>query len=127
MKKTFKLFEQGDHVWRVVARDPERPGHLIDTNEYVITQGDRSLLTDPGGQEVFPAVFSALSSEFDPRTIGHIFSSHQEPDVISSLALWIAFNPNIRCYASWLWSSFIPHFGQLPGLSCTTSGCMEQV
>src|SRR5262245_23333038 len=24
-------------------------------------------------------------------------------------------------------TSFIPHFGQLPGLSCTTSGCIGQV
>ncbi len=111
MKKTYKLFEQGDHAWRVVARDPERQAHLIDTNEYVVSKGDRALITDPGGQEVFPAVFSALSADFDPRTIGHIFSSHQDPDVISSLALWKAFNPDIRCYASWLWSSFIPHFG----------------
>lgn len=111
MKKTVTIFEAGDHAWRVVARDPERPNHLIDTNEYIVSAGAAAIITDPGGQEVFPAVFSALSAEFDPRRITHIFSSHQDPDVISSLALWLAFNPKIRCYASWLWGSFIPHFG----------------
>jgi flavorubredoxin len=111
MKKTFTIFQEGAHAWRVVARDPERPSHLIDTNEYVVSNGDVAFLTDPGGQEIFPAVFSALSADFDPRKITHIFSSHQDPDVISSLALWVAFNPKLRCYASWLWNSFIPHFG----------------
>jgi flavorubredoxin len=111
MKRIVTIFERGDHSWRVVARDPARQSHLIDTNEYVVASGDAAIMTDPGGQEIFPAVFSALSADFDPRKITHIFSSHQDPDVISSLALWLAFNPKLRCYASWLWGQFIPHFG----------------
>lgn len=111
MKKVVTIFESGDHVWKVVARDPDRATHLIDTNEYVVGSGEVALITDPGGQEIFPAVFSALNESFDPRKITHVFASHQDPDVISSLSLWLAFNPNLRCYASWLWTSFIPHFG----------------
>ncbi|MFM2418575.1 MAG: hypothetical protein RL385_3298 [Pseudomonadota bacterium] len=111
MKKVVTIFESGDHAWKAVARDPDRQGHLIDTNEYVIASDGDAILTDPGGQEIFPAVFCALNESFDPRRISHIFSSHQDPDVISSLALWLAFNPQLRCYASWLWSGFIPHFG----------------
>jgi flavorubredoxin len=61
--------------------------------------------------EIFPEVFSAINTEFDARNIQALFSSHQDPDVISSLALWLDFNPNLQCYLSWLWSSFIPHFG----------------
>lgn len=111
MKKATTIFSDKDHSWTVIARDPERPNHLIDTNEYLIACGDQAMLTDPGGQEVFPAVFSALSAASDPRKISAIFASHQDPDVISSLALWLSFKPNIKCYASWLWCSFIPHFG----------------
>ena len=111
MKKATLLSEGKGCTWTVVARDPDRPSHLIDTNEYLLTVGEESLLTDPGGQEIFPAVFSALSEASDPRNITHIFASHQDPDVISSLALWLAFKPSIKCYASWLWSTFIPHFG----------------
>lgn len=111
MKKAITIFEQGDHRWQVLARDPQRPSHLIDTNEYLISSGARQLLTDPGGQEVFPAVFSALSEVTDPRSVTHIFASHQDPDVISSLALWLTVNPELRCYTSWLWCTFIPHFG----------------
>jgi flavorubredoxin len=111
MKKAVTLSEKEGCTWTVIARDPERPSHLIDTNEYLLTAGDAALLTDPGGQEIFPAVFSALSAACDPRKLSHIFASHQDPDVISSLGLWLEFNPSLRCYTSWLWCTFIPHFG----------------
>jgi flavorubredoxin len=111
MKKATVIFQKDGHKWWVIARDPDKPGYVIDTNEYLVSDGGQGLLADPGGMEVFPAVFSAISAEFDPAMIGHLFSSHQDPDIISSLALWLGFNPNLRCYLSWLWCSFIPHFG----------------
>jgi flavorubredoxin len=111
MKTVQTIFEDGGHKWLAVVRDPERPGYLIDTNEYLVVADDDAILLDPGGSEVFPAVFSALSRQFDPRNITKLFASHQDPDVISSLSMWIEFNPEIKCYVSWLWSSFVPHFG----------------
>ncbi len=111
MKKLQVIYKEGDHQWAVVARDPEKPGFIIDTNEYLIASGDNYLLCDPGGMEVFPAVFSAVSAQFDARKISMLFASHQDPDIISSLSLWLNFNPDIKCYLSWLWSGFVPHFG----------------
>lgn len=111
MKKLTFIYEDGEHRWAAIARDPERPGYVIDTNEYLVIDGDEALLTDPGGMEIFPAVFSAISSGFDPERIRFLFASHQDPDIISSLALWLEFNPRIKCYLSWLWGSFVPHFG----------------
>lgn len=111
MKKATTIFESGQHKWMAVARDPERPGYLIDTNEYLVIHGENALLTDPGGSEIFPAVFSAVSEAFNPMHIRGLFASHQDPDIISSLSLWLDFNPALRCHVSWLWASFIPHFG----------------
>lgn len=111
MKKATTIFESGPHKWMAVARDPERPGYLIDTNEYLVIHGENALLTDPGGSEIFPAVFSAVSEAFNPMHIRGLFASHQDPDIISSLSLWLDFNPTLRCHLSWLWTSFIPHFG----------------
>ncbi len=111
MKTCKTIYAEGDHRWLVVARDPERPGYVIDTNEYVIVKGAEAVLCDPGGSEIFPAVFSAVSAELDPSTIKALFASHQDPDIVSSLSLWLEFNPGLRCYVSWLWGSFIPHFG----------------
>lgn len=111
MKTCSTIYQEGDHRWLVVARDPQKPNYLIDTNEYVIVSGNDALMCDPGGSEIFPAVFSALSAEFDPSKMKALFASHQDPDIISSLALWLEFNPRIKCHVSWLWASFIPHFG----------------
>ena len=114
MKTARVIFEDGDHKWIALVRDPAKPNHLIDTNEYLITYGEDAILLDPGGSEVFPAVFSALSTVYDARRLDKVFASHQDPDIISSLALWLEFNPKIKCYISWLWQSFVPHFGGSP-------------
>ncbi|MCX7180294.1 MAG: MBL fold metallo-hydrolase [Proteobacteria bacterium] len=111
MKTTRTIYEDGGHKWIAIVRDPSRPGYMIDTNEYLIVRDDAAILCDPGGAEIFPAVFSALSAEFDPSRIQALFSSHQDPDIISSLSMWLEFNPEIKCYVSWLWASFVPHFG----------------
>lgn len=110
--KTFQyIYENGPHKWGAITRDPSKPDYLIDTNEYLIMNGEQGLMMDPGGSEIFPDVFLALSSEFDPAKVTHLFASHQDPDIISSLALWLEFNPELKCYLSWLWNTFVPHFG----------------
>lgn len=114
MKQAQTIFEDGGHRWLAIARDPDKPGYVIDTNEYLVLNGGDGLLCDPGGMEIFPAVFSAISAACDPARIRGIFASHQDPDIISSLSLWLEFNPSLKCYCSWLWASFIPHFGGGP-------------
>lgn len=111
MKTTTVLWKNDRRRWLLVARDPERPELLIDTNELAMEEDAEVLLTDPGGFEIFPAVFAALAGAIDATKISHIFASHQDPDVISSLSLWLRFNPKLQCHVSWLWSGFIPHFG----------------
>jgi len=111
VKTTKTIFQDGNHKWVAIVRDPAKPAYIIDTNEYLVAHGGHAMLLDPGGAEIFPAVFSALATEFDPSALTGIFASHQDPDVCSSLALWLEFNPAMRCYVSWMWSGFIPHFG----------------
>lgn len=111
MKKFQYIFTEGDHKWACVSGDPEREPYLIDTNEYVLIKDDKVLVMDPGGMEVFPAVFSSITSELDPRNIEYIFASHQDPDILSSLALWLEVNPAIKVFTSYVWSSFLPHYG----------------
>lgn len=111
MKSIKYIYSKDNHKWAMISRDPGKQSYLIDTNEYLVTSEEEGLLTDPGGLEIFHAVFSSISQEFNPQNIKYIFASHQDPDIISSLSLWLEVNPNIRCYVSWLWSTFIPHFG----------------
>lgn len=111
MKRAKLIFQEGNHTWHVIARDPQKPNYLIDTNEYLISYNNQSILTDPGGLEIFPSVFAAICSAKNPEEIVAIFASHQDPDIISSLSLWLEFNPALPCYLSWLWMEFVPHFG----------------
>jgi len=103
------IYADGEHKWAVVARDPDKPGFLIDTNEYLITNKGEALLTDPGGSEIFAAVFAAISTEFDPNRIRALFASHQDPDIVASLNKWLS-GTECTLYISKLWSRFVPHF-----------------
>jgi len=111
MKKVQNIYKDGDHSWDVVARDPDKPDYVIDTNEYLISNNGEAIITDPGGMEIFPAVFSAVTEAMNASNIKTIFASHQDPDIISSLSLWLEVNPEMKCYLSWLWGEFVPHFG----------------
>lgn len=114
MKAVHLLFENAGHKWLAIARDPDGPDWLADTNEYLVVTDQDALLLDPGGSERFPAVFSVLATQIDPGRIGKVFATNQDPDTISSLSMWTAFNPDIKCYVSRLWSSQISHLGSGP-------------
>ena len=106
------LYDDGKISWTVFGRDPERPDALIDTNEYLITCGDDALLLDPGGSEIFAHVLPAVSEVTEIANIRAYLCSHQDPDIMSSLPLWMALTPNAKIYISWLWKGFVAHFGE---------------
>ncbi len=103
------LYDDGERSWICFGRDPSRPEHVVDTNQVLIRHRGRGMLVDPGGVEVFAPFVAQLTSEIDFQDIDILFATHQDPDVISSLSLWLEPNPNLRCHASWTWESFLPH------------------
>lgn len=104
------LFDEDGHRWLAFGRDPNKRDSVIDTNEYVILSDGKALILDPGGIEVFPEVLSAMTRHFDTHQIEALFASHQDPDIISSLPMWLDLCPGVKAYASWLWRSFLAHF-----------------
>lgn len=109
--KTHKLFESGTHTWLMFGRDEEKPEQIIDTNQYLIITKNNALLMDPGGIELFSAMLSAVIKQVPANKITHLFASHQDPDIISSLGLWDQALPSATLHSPWLWESFIRHFG----------------
>jgi len=105
------IFEEEGHAWYVLCRDPEKSEHVIDTNEYVVVTGGEGLMLDPGGMEIFAQVASVIAEVIPFASIKHIFGSHQDPDVISSLPLWTGLSPSAKVYIPWMWKGFIAHFG----------------
>lgn len=69
------------------------------------------MLLDPGGTEIFPDVVSAVSRILPIDQIKHFLCSHQDPDVFSSLPLWMGLCPQATIYLSWVWSGFVAHYG----------------
>lgn len=106
----FELF-CGQHQWYGFGRDPRKLDDIIDTNQYLICDNGTNVLLDPGGIETFSAMLAAVASRCDVQDVKHIFASHQDPDIISSLGLWDRAIPNAKLHAPWLWEGFLKHFG----------------
>lgn len=104
------LYNEG-HRWVMFGRDPGKPEKIIDTNQFLITSGDQSILLDPGGIELFAPMLAATLKYVPIDNITHLFASHQDPDIISSLGLWDQVLPNAKLHCPWLWEGFVRHFG----------------
>ncbi len=105
------IFDDGSHRWVVLARDPDRHDSVIDTNEYLIISNGEAILLDPGGTEIFPAVLRNVAKLIDLDQLKCFFASHQDPDIMSSLPLWMGLCSEATTTMPWLWESFIAHFG----------------
>jgi flavorubredoxin len=105
------IYNGKHHQWIVFGRDPEKAENIIDTNQYLIKEGNHAILLDPGGIEIFAPMLAAVLHHVDIGDIKELFASHQDPDIISSLNLWDKAVPNARLHAPWMWESFIRHFG----------------
>lgn len=105
------IFDNGKHKWIAIGRDPEKNQNVIDTNEYLIIDNeDKGMILDPGGIEIFAPVLVETSKYILPENIEKMLVSHQDPDIASSLALWVNMNETMEVYCSWLWAGFISHF-----------------
>lgn len=109
--QTYKIFENKSHQWVVFGRDPDKPNKIIDTNQYMVVTKNNALLMDPGGIELFATMLAAVIKQVSPDKITHLFASHQDPDIISSLGLWDQALPEAVLHSPWLWEGFIRHFG----------------
>ncbi|GAB1258986.1 oxygen-binding di-iron domain-containing protein [Aurantivibrio plasticivorans] len=108
---TREIFNNGRHQWFMFGRDPDKPDKIIDTNQYMVRTANNALLMDPGGVELFSAMLASVVKQVPVEQITHLFASHQDPDIISSLGLWDKALEHAKLHAPWLWEGFIRHFG----------------
>ncbi|BDM64755.1 MBL fold metallo-hydrolase [Shewanella sp. NFH-SH190041] len=105
------LIETPSHKWLYFGRDPDKPDKIIDTNQYMLVTANKALLMDPGGIELFAPMLANIVKQIPLEQLTHLFASHQDPDIISSLGLWDQTLPQAKLYSAWLWEGFIRHFG----------------
>ena len=107
------LYESPNHKFVYIGNDPDRPDYIIDTNQYLLIHDKVATIMDPGGIEMFSSVSSAVAGEVRMSDVKFIFSSHQDPDGISSLALWLSITDS-KIIIDIIWSTFISHYGAKP-------------
>lgn len=108
---TKRIFNGPDHQWFLFGRDPDKPNKIVDTNQYMIKTSTQALLMDPGGIELFSAMLASVVKQVPLSQITHLFASHQDPDIISSLGLWDKALEGSTLHSPWIWEGFIRHFG----------------
>lgn len=104
------LFDNGSHKFYFLGWE-EKEEEIVQTNQYLIVDGDEAVLLDPGGAHVFPRVLANVSEIIEPSKITHLFYTHQDPDVTSGIILWLSIAENSKVHISNLWVRFLPHFG----------------
>lgn len=123
--RVIELFNSGKRRWVYFGRDEKRLKSVIDTNEYLITVDGKGLLPDPGGLEVFPSFMAELSKEINIEDIDTLYGSHQDPDIISSLALWLGVCKDVKVYVPGIWTTFINHFAENATLTAIPDSGMK--
>lgn len=81
----------------------------VETNQFLIKNGEEGVLFDPGGTRINSLLFSEISTVIPPQKIKYIVLSHQDPDVGASLNFWLI-SLNAKVVLSTLWERFIPHY-----------------
>ena len=104
------LYQDERHSVIWLGTDEKENEGVVQTNQYLVVDGGKAALIDPGGVHLFARVVSAISRHVELDKIEMVTFSHQDPDVSSGIALWMGVT-KARVYISSLWMRFLPHFG----------------
>jgi len=105
------LFEDETHKFVWLGLDESESERGVLTNQYLKVHNGNGYLLDPGGYFVFERVYENTKRFVKPERIKAILYTHQDPDVVGSMNLWLDVAPNAKFYISALWERFILHLG----------------
>lgn len=66
------------------------------TNSYLIVDGEEAVIIDPGASYHFEFTLKRVLQIIELSKVKGVVLCHQDPDVASSLPLWLDVNPNIK-------------------------------
>ncbi|MAC47293.1 MAG: MBL fold metallo-hydrolase [Oceanospirillum sp.] len=104
------LFEDDDHQVIWFGWEDQEHESLVQSNQLLIIHGENGYLLDPGGAFIFSEVAAEVSKYLPLHQIRYILATHQDPDVLSSITLWLKAT-EARLLISRLWVRFVSHFG----------------
>ena len=98
------LSKNSQSTWYMFGRDSNKSEGIIDTNQYMIRTKKSAFLMDPGGIELFSTMLAMVLRYTPADEIHHVFASHQDPDVISSLEYLLELSLAISSSISFMFS-----------------------
>lgn len=105
------LFDDGRHRWVWLGADTGASDGVA-ANQYLIQDGGRGCLLDPGSVLDFARTVANLSRFAKPEEIDYLFFTHQDPDVSSAMPMWGGIT-KARMVISTIWGRFMPHYGEI--------------
>jgi flavorubredoxin len=105
-----ELYNQKGHQCLMFTDLCDEGGDVVQSNQFLIVDGDTGAIIDPGGNVAYGELYLAMTRFFPPQQLSAIFASHADPDIIASLDRWTTATPGAKIYISRIWERFIPHF-----------------
>lgn len=105
-----ELFNRDGHKCLMFTDLCEEGGEAVQSNQFLIVDGDTGAILDPGGNLAYGELYLAMTRHFKPHQLSAILASHADPDIIASLDRWMTATNSARIYISSIWERFVPHF-----------------
>lgn len=105
-----ELYNHGAHQCLMFTDLCQEGGEVVQSNQFLVVDGDTGALIDPGGNLAYGELYLAMTHHFAPAQLSAILASHADPDIIAGLDRWMTATSSARLYISRLWERFVPHF-----------------
>lgn len=106
---SIELYARDGHRVLMFTDLTESGGEAVQSNQFLVVDGDTGAVIDPGGNLAYNELYMAMSRYFPPSKLAALIASHADPDIIASLDRWTTAT-QAKIYVSTLWERFVPHF-----------------
>jgi flavorubredoxin len=104
------LFNRDGHRCLMFTDLCDSAGDVVQSNQFLIVDGDTGAIVDPGGNLAYAELYLAMTRHFAPHQLSAILASHADPDIIASLDRWMTATGSAKLFISRIWERFVPHF-----------------
>jgi len=104
-----ELYRDKTHICLMFTDLIEADAQAVQSNQFLIVDGDTGAVLDPGGNLAFNELFLGMSRYFAPHKLSYLLASHADPDIIASLDRWMT-STRAPLVISRIWERFAPHF-----------------
>ncbi len=84
-------------------------GEGIQSNQFLILDGDSSAIIDPGGNLTYSRLYVHAGRHTTVKDLDFVIASHQDPDIVASVSKWLV-GTSCRVVIPSMWARFLPHF-----------------